>query len=103
MSSFTKRSISLPKEMFNEVIAEAALEGRSVSDVLTEATRQWLLVRSRVRSAQPSGQAHAGAGDPNVSLWRQLVDESQRPAGRRSGLPSEAHNAIRSLTGDETA
>lgn len=45
MSTVVKRSISLPADVFAALEHEAALDDRTISAVVAEATEQWLRVR----------------------------------------------------------
>ncbi len=50
MASVVKRSLSFPADVFAAVAEEARAEGVGVSAALTEAARQWLLVRRGLRA-----------------------------------------------------
>lgn len=50
MSSVVKRSLSFPPDVFAAVEEEARVQGVGVSTAITQAARQWLLVRRGLRA-----------------------------------------------------
>ncbi len=50
MGSVVKRSLSFPSDVFEAVEEEARREGVPISAIVTEATRDWLLIRRGLRA-----------------------------------------------------
>jgi metal-responsive CopG/Arc/MetJ family transcriptional regulator len=78
MARMTKRSISLPAELYAEAEAEALGSGKSVSEVIAEALRKQLKLRDGMRAVE---EVFAEYGEPS-----QEADEWAEKALRDAGV-----------------
>lgn len=73
-----KRSLSFPPDVFAALEAEARADGIGVSAVLTEAARQWLLVRRGLRAVTAWEAEHGALTLAELTAADRLLDGPER-------------------------
>jgi hypothetical protein len=73
-----KRSLSFPADLFAEVEQEAKAEGVAVSTVVTEAARQWLIIRRGLRAVREWEAEHGAFTDQELAEADALLDAALR-------------------------
>ena len=81
MSNVVKRSLSFPPDVFAAVEEEAIAAGVGVSTALTEAARQWLVVRRGLRAVADWESEHGALTSDELDAADRLLDG--KPAARR--------------------
>jgi hypothetical protein len=78
MGSVVKRSLSFPSDVFEAVEEEARREGVPISAIVTEATRDWLLIRRGLRAVAEWEAEHGAFTAEEIAEADRLLDEFDR-------------------------
>ncbi len=78
MAAFVKRSLSFPPEVFAELEAEAKAEGVGVSTAVTQAAKQWLLVRHGLRAVAEWEAEHGALSEAELQAADAALDTPTR-------------------------
>lgn len=78
MGSVVKRSLSFPSDVFEAVEEEARREGVPISAIVTEATRDWLLIRRGLRAVAEWEAEHGALTPEELVEADRILDEAER-------------------------
>lgn len=78
MGSVVKRSLSFPSDVFEAVEEEARREGVPISAIVTEATRDWLLIRRGLRAVAEWEAEHGALTPEELAEADRILDEAER-------------------------
>ena len=82
MGNVVKRSLSFPPDVFAAVEEEALAAGVGVSTALTEAARQWLVVRRGLRAVAEWEAEHGALTTEELAAADRLLDGGPTPKRR---------------------
>jgi hypothetical protein len=74
VTTVVKRSVSIPSDVFAALAEEARAEGVGVSVALTEAARQWLLIRGGLRGVSLWEAEHGALTRDELAAADALLD-----------------------------
>lgn len=78
MGSVVKRSLSFPSDVFEAVEEEARREGVPISAIVTEAMRDWLLIRRGLRAVAEWEAEHGPFTAEELAEADRILDELDR-------------------------
>ena len=78
MASVVKRSLSFPSDVFEAVEEEARRDGVPISSIVTQATRDWLLIRQGLRAVAEWEAEHGAFTPEELAEADRILDELDR-------------------------